>query len=109
MDIKKFNIGDEVLVSGLDGAYTVESYFEQMMIAYGKEVFELWYTVKGKKDNDVREVSYQLVKSSVGFEQHMTNELLDEYNDYVRLNGIFGDREYIDRAEFILDKLKYKL
>ena len=34
------------------------------------------------------------------------NEWLDEYNDYMRLFEIFGDKKYLEEAEEILHSLK---
>ncbi|MEK3720298.1 hypothetical protein [Paenibacillus sp. FSL H8-0034] len=34
------------------------------------------------------------------------NEWLDEYNDYLRLYEIFGDKEYLEEAREVLVSLK---
>jgi hypothetical protein len=34
------------------------------------------------------------------------NEWLDEYNDYMRLYEIFGNKEYLDEAKEVLASLK---
>lgn len=41
-------------------------------------------------------------------EQKSTDNLLDEYNDYMHLYEIFGDEEYKNRAVFIMNVLKGK-
>ena len=49
-----------------------------------------------------------MVRAAVEYNQNIINELLDEYNDYIELNRMFGDKEYKYQAEDILDRLKYK-
>lgn len=106
--MKRFKIDDEVIIRGIiDEIFTVESYFEQGIIDHGKQKFELWYTVKSKSNGDLREVSYTMVSAPVKIEN--TDDMLDEYIKCRELESIFGDGEYRDKAEYILDKLKYKL
>lgn len=108
MNIAKFNIHDEVLVEGKEGIFKVEAYFEQLFVDEGIEKFELWYTVRDKKYGGINEVRYNLVKSADQKKIENMNELLDEYNDCLRLEILFSDSEYGVKAKDTMKRIKHE-
>lgn len=106
--VDKFDLYDEVIVEGKDGIFTVEAYFEQLLISNGRQTFELWYTVRDKKFGGVSEARYNLVSSAANKKKENMNDMLDEHNDYLRLETMLNDPEYGTKAKYILEKMKYE-
>jgi hypothetical protein len=53
------------------------------------------------KEDDVKVYQIKQDIKSVVFD-----ELMDKYNDLVLMHQIFGDRDYLDRAETIMKEMK---
>jgi hypothetical protein len=106
MNIQKYHAKDEVIVDGMDGIFTVEAYFEQMIVENNKEVFELWYTVRDKQFGGCAEVRYNRLSSASQKKKDNIDGLLDEYNSCLKIGKILNSTRCKREAKYIIHKLK---
>jgi hypothetical protein len=105
-NIQKFSAKDEVVVDGMDGIFTVEAYFEQMIVENEREVYELWYTVRDKEFGGIAEVRYNRLSSAAQKKKNKIDGLLDEYNSCLKIGKILNSSKCRIEAKYIMNKLK---
>jgi hypothetical protein len=99
--------------------FTVEGYWMEHQHFLGQTVQEKLYTIKNVRNGIYKQVSpleIEFVRSSEDdvkvhqikqdIKGKVFDELLDKYNELLTLHAVFGDDEYLDRAQAIVMEMK---
>lgn len=115
--VTKFLIGDKVTVDGYTGqVFEVIGISRKFMYdEFGERDTETIYDIidvdtgeyKEAFEEDMVQFTSQQAKLLVGGQlKKIVDDLLDEYNDVMELYKAFGDEEYKQRADVIMEELK---
>jgi hypothetical protein len=106
----KPRVGDEIYIKGCDEVFIVELIQQQYRYSNFTYKEEIFYSVRGKQSGKCLEVTEQDIEPKRTEQEikRKIDELLDTYNEYMRLEEMFKDGDFEKKAGYILEKLKNK-
>jgi len=101
----EFTLGEYVQIFGKTDLYEIQGYEKRMTYHKGVKEKRVLYKLKNVHTKEIKvEVGENLTPQGL----YSIDVVLDAYNDYKKLYEWFGDEEYLEKANNLLNYLKNK-